>query len=176
MPRFSQMFFYEFEEWEVTKGLGQSKNGSVVSRRGAGAYVRSGVRLESSCGISDVWYRYVELNAGRFKGQNSTSMEFSIHSPVHPSLEVREMEAAGKLFGWDRMHSRPRPTKKGRVLEKSTPEIEDCGKKQTKPGDTAATVSSNLADIARGEEGRLPEETVRGEFIGVDCELIICLE
>ena len=71
MPRFSQVFFYDFEGQEVAQESGQSRNGRVVSCRAAEAYIKSSVQLESSCGISDMWYRYVELNAGKFGGQNS---------------------------------------------------------------------------------------------------------
>jgi len=39
MPRFSQMFFYNFGEREVVQELGQLRIGSVVSHRAIEAYV-----------------------------------------------------------------------------------------------------------------------------------------
>jgi len=39
MPRFSQIFFYNFEEREVVQELGQLRTGSMVSHCAIGAYV-----------------------------------------------------------------------------------------------------------------------------------------
>ena len=118
MPRFSQI--YNFGEREVLQELGQSRTGRVVSCHAAEAYVKSGVHLESSCGISDVWYRYVELNAAKFGGLDSQAARFSSSTSTHPRPNEKQMEAVGGVFDWKKLHSRPLPTKIQRVLGTST--------------------------------------------------------
>lgn len=70
-PRFSQLFFHNSTDSGTVQPLhvetlGQSKTATAVSRSAAQAYLRSGVRLQSSCGMSDSWYSYVESNADLF--------------------------------------------------------------------------------------------------------------
>jgi hypothetical protein len=61
------MFFYDFSDEEIAANKGQLVSAST-SRRAAEAYLRSGVRLQSTCGISDVWYDYVESSRHLFEG------------------------------------------------------------------------------------------------------------
>ena len=122
LPRFSQFFFYDFTDWELP--LGQSESGGAVSRRAAEAYLRSGVRLESSCGMSDIWYNYVESNAKLFKPTSSTAIPpgtsvlscppiFSpSQSSPHPRLNSEQLQSIRKNLDWYTAHSRPHPTKK----------------------------------------------------------------
>ena len=48
----------------------------MVSRHAAEAYIKTGIQLESSCGISNVWYQYVELNTAKFGGGDSRVLGF----------------------------------------------------------------------------------------------------
>ena len=98
-----------------------------MSRCGAEAYIQSKVRLESSCGISDVWYNYVESNLKFFtrpttlitpssmatpSGPNSSPRLFPSSPSVHPRPNAQEMKEIESLFVWQKAHSRPLPTKK----------------------------------------------------------------
>jgi hypothetical protein len=169
MPRFSQVFFHSFDRREVENGLGQSRTGGVVSRRAAEAYVQSGARLESLCGISDVWYHYVELNAKRFTQPNFASARFSPRPSIHPGPTQEQMETMGNLFNWGRLHSRPRPTRTGRVLQTSTVEVRDDGR-EGMGGET-----SSKAAVRRGKDGCV-EETVSEGLTDNKSELTVCLK
>ena len=161
MPRFSQVFFYDFDKREFEEGSGQSKMGNVASRLGAEAYIKTGVRLESSCGISDVWHRYVELNAARFVRRSHEHAQFSCSSSKHPGLDQKQMDVVGKLFDWETWNSRPRPTRTNRVLVKSTPESgEQCEKKTGAGGDVLA-LSSDVRTETGGQGSSRVENVVR---------------
>ena len=69
-PRFSQLFFYNFDDDEVATRAGQLLT-IKASQRGAKACLRSGARLESKCGISDVWYSYLLQNKALFAHPDS---------------------------------------------------------------------------------------------------------
>lgn len=97
----------------------------TVSRRAAEAYARSEARLESSCGISDVWYNYVESNFHLFIPQthpatpsgpdgslNLPVVPQTSRPPIHPRPHPQEMKEIEALFSWHKAHTRPRPTKK----------------------------------------------------------------
>jgi hypothetical protein len=131
LPGFSQLFFHDFSKLEVYQRKGQTQTGGVVSRRAAETYLRSGVRLESSCGISDVWYSYVEHNIHLFRepepptAPSSPAVFSGISSlsdlstiPLLPSLsphprpDIQEMETIQSSLNWHKIHSRPRPTKR----------------------------------------------------------------
>lgn len=114
MPRFSQLFFYKLTDEEGKRGIGQTRTGAGEARRAAEAYIQSGIRLESSCGISDVWYHYVESNAHLFTHQGSPPVQLARSPSIHPCLDTEQMESVGRLFNWLKTHSRPRPTKIGK--------------------------------------------------------------
>jgi len=125
-PRFSQLFFYNFTDSETNQLLGQSESGGAVSRRAAEAYLLSGVRLESSCGMSDAWYNYVESNSRLFTRPDPLDPPSLSRSPLfppsqpspHPRPNSQQLESIGSTLNWRKVHSRPRPTKKpGRALE-----------------------------------------------------------
>ena len=141
MPRFSQLFFHDFTDIETKERCGQAETGSRVSRRAAEAYLLSGVRLESSCGISDIWHNYIDSYANLF-GQperpaaplslalpsasngpsNPTTLShFPLPSP-HPRPESRRLGTVHEAFGWHKDHSRPKPTKKIPKVSEGKPE------------------------------------------------------
>ena len=55
MPAFAQVFFYKFTTGEISNQADQPTSSSS-SKRAAEAYLISGIQLESTCGVSDVWY------------------------------------------------------------------------------------------------------------------------
>ena len=65
MLRFTQMFFYDFNEQEQGTRAGQL-SGASSSRRAARVYLLSGKQLQSTCGILDSWYWFVDDNRGLF--------------------------------------------------------------------------------------------------------------
>jgi len=167
MPGFSQVFFYNFDSLEFKEGSGQSRMGSVVSRLAGEAYVQSGVWLESSCGISDVWYQYVESNTGQFTKQGRQTIDFSASLPVYPRADGKELKAMGSLFNWKKMHSRPRPTKRNMVVQTSTEEREEPGETSTGGRNGMVVVGSGVARIVRGENEPEGEHVVREIVNGV---------
>ena len=177
LPGFSQLFFHNFSEREVMERQGQSNTGGVVSRRAAEAYLRSGVRLESSCGISNVWYSYVESNArlfgqptnprtssskaalsGRNAPPNPQTSLTPPPSPVHPCPSPQEMKEIHSLLPWHRAHSRPRPTKiqTGSILPflraSDHPSLSDSRRERS---------FGLLRPVGTGDEGRKGKEPVR---------------
>ena len=112
-PRFSQLFFHDFYPRELETEAGQGYVGTV-SRRSAEAYLKSGVRLESKCGISDVWYNYVKVNQALFRASGQPSRPEML-PPPRPHLEGNQLSYLWKTFQWKVQHSRPRPTKKRRT-------------------------------------------------------------
>ena len=113
MPRFKQLFFYNFAEGEIWRCMGQATTSSS-SRRAAEAYLRSGVRLESTCGISDAWYRYVETHQNLFQDSTAEDTLVPRPKPSHPRPQLDNWQAGvmWNTFQWKQIHSRPRPTKK----------------------------------------------------------------
>ena len=108
MPRFSQLFFHDFSDEEVLRQSGHAKNSSV-SRRAAEAYLRSGVRLQSKCGLSDVWYDYVEANRTLFENPDHPLPPWTPGPPSpHPHDHTGRIPS---IFQWYEQHSRPRPRK-----------------------------------------------------------------
>jgi hypothetical protein len=165
LPGFSQLFFYDFSEPEVEQRQGQSGTGGVVSRRAAKAYILSGVRLESSSGISDVWYSYVEHNAHLFRESKHSTTPSSVaissgpNGPLnlptfplppslspHPRPDIQEMETFQSSFNWYKIHSRPRPTKKVRsVAQPPATNTEGHGEDSTIPTNTNTPFSKASA-------------------------------
>lgn len=93
---------------------------SKASKRGAEAYLRSGIRLESKCGISDVWYHYVETNRVLFEDTSSPHPTPQSATPTRPHsrLDARHVPAMCNTFRWKEQHSRLSPQEL--VLQSST--------------------------------------------------------
>lgn len=106
MPRFTQLFFYNFSEAEFMASKGQPEDTNVASWRAARAYLRSGVRLQSMCGISDVWYRYVETHRELFLIETPTPPPEQ--EPVHlnPRIEDVRLRRMWETFEWKQEHLR----------------------------------------------------------------------
>ena len=106
----------------------------------------------------------------------SQPIRFS-HSPsIYPSANKKQIEEVGRLFDWNRFHSRPRPTKTGKVLQASTPESGDCGEKRTGPGDHTRGSLDEMSMTTGGQNEHCGEEVVMEILISVDSELTICLK
>jgi hypothetical protein len=105
MPRFSQLFFYDFSEEEVCQKQGQLGSGLLASERAATTYLDSNVRLESKCGISDVWYWCLEQSA-RLYGEEATSVgrQGKYAQSDHPRLHPYHMELFINRLGWRELH------------------------------------------------------------------------
>ena len=124
-----------------------------MSRRATEAYFRSGVQLESSCGMSDIWYNYVESNAKLFKPTSSMAIPpgtsvlscppiFSpSQSSPHPRLNSKQLQSIQKNLGWYMAHSRPRPTKKPTRVPENTHNVHAEG---SPPIDTTLEFSTAL--------------------------------
>jgi len=121
MPRFQQLFFYEFRDWEVYRQENQPSSSSS-SLRAAGAYLISGIRLESMCGVSDVWYRYVESHQAFYSGGKIQALPLQqyIYHPC-PRPDRPHEKYLWSVFQWKKMHSRPQPRKKKPHGHKSSP-------------------------------------------------------
>lgn len=96
IPRFSQLFFYNFSQEEEATGLGQPFP-SPVSIRAGRSYLRSGRSLQSKCGVSDVWFHYVENNPHLFKSPGELP---SSPKPVlaEPQVNPSHLPAMYKIF------------------------------------------------------------------------------
>lgn len=111
------MFFHNFADAEVAGNMGQLTSSSV-SRRAAEAFLLSGVRLESTCGISGVWYSYVEKFRGLFEKNMPPKAEDGTAPPPPPMLESPcylrpdQMSFMLGVLEWPQQHKRPRPRKK----------------------------------------------------------------
>lgn len=112
LPQFSQLFFYNFHDSEIYANTGQLCPASD-SRRAAEAYIRSGTRLESTCGISEVWYLYVEKNLSLFENHTEPlpHLEPAPPDPRRP-LGSEKAQVMFNTFPWFKHHSRPWPQKK----------------------------------------------------------------
>lgn len=113
MPRFRQLFFYKFSQGEIWRCMGQATTSSS-SRRAAETYLQSGIQLESVCGISDIWYWYVETHQNLFQDSTAEIALIPRPKPSHPRphLDRWQADIMWNTFRWKKLHSRPRPTKK----------------------------------------------------------------
>lgn len=109
LPRFTQLFFHDFEEHELTLSSGQSLT-STSSQRAARAYLLSGIRLESKCGLSDAWYSYVEAHSFLFQEIGRTPLKRSLVHP-YPVLSPEDAATVYKSFTWEKQHKRPKPAR-----------------------------------------------------------------
>ena len=104
-PRFSQLFFYDFDGGEVATRAGQLLT-IKASQRGAKAYLRSGARLESKCGISDVWYSYLLQNKALFVHPDSPPPVQEPANPgPYPRLEFHHLPSIYCAFRWKEEHT-----------------------------------------------------------------------
>jgi hypothetical protein len=84
MPRFPQLFFYNFSEMEVVEKQGQSSLGPSVTQWSSMGWLLSHPRLESKSGMSDVLYWHLE---GSFdKNQKRMHVRRRQPPPAHPRL------------------------------------------------------------------------------------------
>ena len=105
LPRFSQVFFYEFDNKEITAEVGQSMESKLPAPvRAARAYLQSGRRFQSSCGISDIWYHHVELNAGKFMEDPPPLPDLSPVPSVYPGLDEDQIREREPMFQWAAFH------------------------------------------------------------------------
>lgn len=105
MPRFSQLFFHDFSESEVCGQECQSPDGRLVSRRAAKAYLSSGVRLESKCGLSDIWYLYLDQNAGGLgEDRNPLGVGVKPTLALHPRLGANDVDLLVSKLQWGEAH------------------------------------------------------------------------
>lgn len=120
MPRFQQLFFYQPTTHELGIGLRQDLP-CELSRRAAKAYLVSGNRLRSACGISDVWYRYVEDRQDLYNNGELPAIPLE-QQPRHPRPrpDLCHEKYLWSVFQWAKMHSRPQPRKKGPARSRSS--------------------------------------------------------
>ena len=154
LPQFSQLFFHNFTDSETELLLGQSETGGQVAHRAAEAYLRSGVRLESSCGMSDIWYDYVESNAKLFRSPSSAAVPSGpsslSHPPIFPPLQSsppprpdsQQLEHIRSFLDWHMAHLRFRPTEKS--VKSPEHKSDDCSE-NSQPEDTTLPPSKVLA-------------------------------
>lgn len=129
LPRFTQLYFYDFQDHEVKLQFGQSLTSTSSSRAGK-AYLLSGTRLESKCGLSDVWYSYVESSWFFFEDP-SHPFHFNPGPPPHPVISEEDAETISNIFDWRRQHGRPKP--KARVVPSCIPEPESPEREPESP-------------------------------------------
>lgn len=104
IPRFTQLFFYEFTEDEIFELEGQPEGG-LTSWRAARAYLdSSGIRLESTCGISEVWYRYLENHEQLFGFDPSTPPSEQELDPPHPYVKTIHLRSMWEALEWETQH------------------------------------------------------------------------
>lgn len=144
MPRFSQLFFHEFSDAETFTRSGQTTApGSATPIRAARAYLKSRKRLESSCGISDIWYRYVELNAGIFVENPPKPSDFPSLASAYHRLDEDQIRTKERMFGWEAF----------RFLRSETPKKTPA--EGTLPGSTILVPSSS--PLARAAAHTIPQ-------------------
>ena len=106
VPRFSQLFFYDFEEAEIYDRAEQS-NGPSCSSRAAQSYIRSGKRLYSKCGISEIWFNCVENNENLSNNKGLHQPPTKSSSCLH--LEPAHVSTLPTTFGWETRQSGEEP-------------------------------------------------------------------
>lgn len=122
MPRFSQLFFYEFTDQEMLAQVGQDVEGGFSAPvRAARAYLQSGMRLESTCGISDIWYRHVQLNAKMFVHNPPNSSNLLPPTSAHPRPDEDQMRTREPMFGWEAFHHLRPKTPKNKSAKSTLP-------------------------------------------------------
>jgi len=86
--------------------------------------------MESSCGISEVWYRYVESHQTLFTDED----EMTPFTPLQqtpqgtpPGLELHgyQVDFLSGVFEWEKQHRRPRPRRKVTASIQSTGDYAD---------------------------------------------------
>lgn len=106
-PQFSQLFFHDFSEEEICGKMGQTFQTST-SYRAAQSYLKSGYRLESKCGISDVWFCYVEDHQDLFRMETEPISSPSRLTPIslgpHPRIDPAIVPIISDTFPWLQEH------------------------------------------------------------------------
>ena len=112
------MFFYEFDDKEITAEVGQSMElKSPAPVRAARAYLQSGRRFQSACGISDIWYHHVESNAGKFMEDPPPLPDLPPSPSAYPRPDEDQIRAREPMFEWQAFH---KPTKTSKIPARST--------------------------------------------------------
>lgn len=100
------MFFHEFSDSEVEEHTSQAITRSA-SVRGAKAYLSSGIRLESKCGISEVWYWYLEKTPTSSRDPEAPlpRQPKSIFPPL--CIDSRCLKTISDTFHWEHLREWP---------------------------------------------------------------------
>ena len=160
LPQFPQMFFYDFNEAELTLGLGQA-SGPLTSFRAARAYLKCGVRLESKCGLSDVWYHYVEANRDAFGVDRKEPPSASPTPPApHPQLDPVHMPLMWDALRWYDQHEGLSESKVTTILADDSSDISEFT-----TGDWGCTDASPLEDVdaSHNDDTRVSEIEEEGQ-------------
>ena len=107
MPRFPQLFFYDFPENEVAGKQGQSPLGPSATQWLSMGHLTSHPRLESKSGMSDVLYLHLEGTAGPLdRSQESTYERRRQPPPAHPRLHEDYLWLFTWRFRWTGLDKR----------------------------------------------------------------------
>jgi len=161
LPQFSQLFFYDLHDWEVYFNGGQHCL-PLDSRRAAQAYIQSRTRLESTCGISEVWYLYVEKNLHLFNDHPESLPPFE-PAPPNPRrpLGSEKAQVMSNTFPWFKHHSRPRPRK---TMSVSGPPPHSEDDSQHVEGDPTHGEDGSQRDKEEGS-GKQQVDSIAGEEV-----------
>ena len=72
--------------------------------RAGRAYLEGGQRLDSACGVSEMWYHHVGTNPREFLAQDACPIELSQPASVYPGLDDKQISETASMFGWERFH------------------------------------------------------------------------
>ena len=168
MPRFKQLFFYNFQEYEMHLHMGQHSM-SLTSQRAAEAYLHSGVRFKSIYGISDVWYWHVKNHQSHYKNGTAPPLPLVQEPTLHSHIDPLHAELLSASFKWGFMHSRPQQMRKaliplttsesahneaGEALPASSQTTQKSITASGYAGDREDGLDEDLTDEESGEEGR----------------------
>ena len=108
IPRFSQLFFYNFTEDEISQRTGQPSCLSCCSGT-ARSYLCSEKRLYSKCGISEILFNYMWNNQNLYNGEGP-HQSFTPSSPgLQLHLEPTHASTLCAAFGPGTNHSCEEP-------------------------------------------------------------------
>lgn len=145
------MFFYEFSDREVEENAGQSIRNSVCWRA-AKAYISSGIRLESKCGISEVWYWFVEKTRTFFEDSGAPFPQEP--KPILP-IDLISLEMMSNTFHWPRLFKESSSSGSGSPAFAAHASDDEY--------DNPETVSSPLTPARKGGVGGAAENTAGSE-------------
>jgi hypothetical protein len=140
LPQFSQLFFHDFSAGEIAARSGQISL-STASLHAAKGYLKSWITLESTCGISSIWYNYVQVHWPLLLNDKRTGKP-----PVNLSYPGK---FDGVVREWEKIHNRPQPTKKTPV---SGPSTKGSPSKESQPNKSAENSTSTRISTSEQEE------------------------